>query len=73
MRLYKVSEKFARLFAAFHDYAVGQMELTFWRILRHDPIPVALVERVKMFIDDRLWVWLPFERRQLQIFCEDDG
>jgi len=72
MGLDKVREKFARLFASFHDYTVGQIELIIWWILRHDPIPIALVERIKMFIDDRLWVRLPFERRQLQILRERD-
>src|SRR6476660_9274442 len=70
MRLDKVCKKFARFFASFHDYTVGQKELIFWWILRHDPIPVALVKRVNVFIDDGLWVRLPFERRQLEVLCK---
>jgi hypothetical protein len=63
MRFHKVCEKFARRFPAFYDYAIRQIELIVCWILRHDAVPVALVKRVEMLIDDGLRGRPPLQRR----------
>ena len=72
MRLHKVRKKLARLLAALYDYAIGQIKLIVWWILRHDPVPVAFVKRVEMLVDDGLWVRLSFERWQFQVLGKSD-
>src|SRR5439155_6129858 len=43
----------------------GQEEVHLWRVLRHQSVPVAGVQRREMLGDDRLRAALALERRQL--------
>jgi hypothetical protein len=57
-------EHFARRLATFHDLAAGQIHLEIVWILREEPIPIAMIERIQMLCEDRLLGWLFFERRE---------
>ena len=63
MRFDKARKQLGGLLSPFHHNTIGQVELIVFRILGHDPIPVTLVERVKMLVDHRLWRRLPLEWR----------
>jgi hypothetical protein len=57
-------EQFAGRLATFYDLAAGQIHLEIVWILREEPIPITMIERIQMLCEDRLLGWLFFERRE---------
>jgi len=54
VRFYEVCENFGCCFSAFDDHTIGQIKLIVCWILRHKPVPVALVQRVHVLVYDGL-------------------
>ncbi len=72
VRLHEVCENLGRGFSAFDDHAVRQIKLLVCWILRHKPVPVALVQCVHVLVYDGLRGRLFLEWRQLHIFSQRD-
>ena len=53
-------EQCACRLAAFYDLAAGQIYLEIIWILREEPIPIAVIERIQMLGEDSLLGWLCF-------------
>jgi hypothetical protein len=58
--LAETGEQWAGRLAAFYDLATGQIHLEIIWILREEPIPIAMIERIQMLGEDGLLGWLFF-------------
>ena len=65
-RLHQSAERVAHRLAAANDDTRRQKDLHIVRILRHQPIPVAAIQRVEMLVDDRFRCRLRFELGHLR-------